>query len=143
MDVLPVIWTANASAPKRHMLVLFEHSGLCRTLGDVLAQTQVEKKPVGFAVRLTVVYSPDLHMLQTSTYWWLSTFRKLSDGIIVQEVNKRRVLATAAYATAVVGPIGHGWYSGLDVLARRYFLPGSLGFVAAKVRVETRQHELQ
>jgi protein Mpv17 len=52
------------------------------------------------------------------------------------EVNKRRVLATAAYATAVVGPIGHGWYTGLDVLARRYFLPGSLGFVAAKVALD-------
>lgn len=61
----------------------------------------------------------------------------------MQEVNKRRVLATAAYATAVVGPIGHGWYSGLDVLARRYFLPGSLGFVAAKVRADTSQHELR
>lgn len=52
---------------------------------------------------------------------------------LMQEVNKRRVAATAAYATAVVGPIGHGWYSGLDVFARRYFLPGTLSFVAAKV----------
>jgi hypothetical protein len=62
MGVLPVSWTANASMPRRTCWHCSEHLGLCRTLGDVLAQTQVEKKPVRFDIRLSVVYSPDLHM---------------------------------------------------------------------------------
>jgi protein Mpv17 len=51
-------------------------------------------------------------------------------------MDKRRLVATAAYATAVVGPIGHGWYTGLDWFARKHFAPRTFAFVAAKVALD-------
>lgn len=51
-------------------------------------------------------------------------------------IDKRRLIVTAAYATCVVGPVGHAWYSWLDAFARRHFVPGTLKFVGAKVVID-------
>jgi len=49
----------------------------------------------------------------------------LGDGIAQKQVegrqrlDLRRLLATGAYAGAVVGPVGHGWFSILDTVVQR------------------------
>ena len=63
----------------------------------------------------------------------------LGDGLAQVKVegkdvlDQRRLAATGLYAGAVVGPVGHGWYSGLDKFVLRYWRPATFGFVAAKV----------
>mmetsp|Transcript_14732 Transcript_14732/g.44507 ORF Transcript_14732/g.44507 Transcript_14732/m.44507 type:complete len:210 (-) Transcript_14732:1461-2090(-) len=51
-------------------------------------------------------------------------------------LDRKRLLATGAYATAVVGPVGNWWYGWLDMFARRHFVPKTLKFVAAKVVID-------
>lgn len=53
------------------------------------------------------------------------------------KLDKRRVLLTAAYGAAFVGPVGHAWYKWLDSAAARFFPPGSPAFIGAKVVVDT------
>ena len=65
-----------------------------RMLGDLLAQTKVEKK---------------------------------------ETLDRKRFAATGLYAGLIVGPIGHGWYSGLDSFVLRYYRPATFAFVASKV----------
>ena len=49
----------------------------------------------------------------------------LGDGIAQKQVEGRqrldfkRLFATGAYAGAVVGPVGHGWFSLLDIIVQR------------------------
>lgn len=52
------------------------------------------------------------------------------------KIDKKRLLTTAAYATCVVGPVGHAWYSWLDCFACKHFIPGTLKFVGAKVVID-------
>jgi len=50
-----------------------------------------------------------------------------------EKLDRKRFFATGAYAGLIVGPIGHGWYSGLDSFVLRYFRPATFAFVASKV----------
>ena len=109
-----------------------------RTLGDAIAQKQVEKKPVSKSAqsraagqvshlsRLCITCHEGCQLTSMVLTWRCAA----SCG---QVLDRRRLLATTAYATCFVGPIGHGWYSGLDWFARRHFAPRTLRFVGAKV----------
>jgi hypothetical protein len=50
----------------------------------------------------------------------------LGDGIAQKKVegrqrlDLRRLLSTGLYAGCVVGPLGHGWFSALDIIVQRY-----------------------
>lgn len=49
----------------------------------------------------------------------------------------RRTALTAGYGGLFIGPLGHAWYLGLDVAARRLLSPGTAGFIAGKVLADT------
>ena len=49
----------------------------------------------------------------------------------------RRGALVTAYGGLFVGPLGHGWYELLDKVARRYWAPGSVRCIAAKIAADT------
>jgi hypothetical protein len=53
------------------------------------------------------------------------------------EVDARRVVITAAFGAAFMGPVGHFWYHQLDVVCGRLLATGTPGFLAAKLIADT------
>lgn len=51
--------------------------------------------------------------------------------------NRRRVLLTGLYGAAIIGPMGHNWYQGLDRAVMSFCPAGSNAAVAAKVAADT------
>lgn len=52
------------------------------------------------------------------------------------ELDWRRLLLTSAFGGGVIGPLGHWWYSSLDVLCARFGAPGSAAFLLGKLLVD-------
>lgn len=74
-------------------------------------------------------------ILTTGALWSLGDV--LAQRVEKAPFNVRRNLLTAGYGALAVGPFGHAWYIGLDRAARRFFVPGSPTFIAAKVLADT------
>ncbi|KAL6764378.1 hypothetical protein V8C86DRAFT_2475061 [Haematococcus lacustris] len=54
-----------------------------------------------------------------------------------KHVDQRRLGLTAAFGAGFMGPVGHFWYLGLDVAARKLLSPGTARYVGAKVLADT------
>jgi protein Mpv17 len=55
----------------------------------------------------------------------------------IEQLDGRRVVATATFGAVFMGPIGHWWYLGLDVLCARLWSRSSKSFLAAKLLADT------
>lgn len=74
-------------------------------------------------------------VITTGLLWGIGdAFAQRLEG---HQFNQQRLLLSAAYGGACVGPLGHFWYLGLDRAARALFRPGGTAFIAAKVAADT------
>uniref|UniRef100_A0A7S0RWM4 Peroxisomal membrane protein MPV17 n=1 Tax=Chlamydomonas leiostraca TaxID=1034604 RepID=A0A7S0RWM4_9CHLO len=55
----------------------------------------------------------------------------------VQTVDKRRIGLTAGFGAGFMGPVGHFWYQGLDIMASKLLKPGTGPFLIGKVVADT------
>lgn len=122
------IWGAyERQLSRRPVLTQMATSCLLWGCGDVLAQRYAHAE---------LLRSEIQHPVQPGLPRSFLPYRVVERRRL-EELDSRRVVCTAAFGAAFMGPVGHFWYQQLDVVCAKLLATGSPAFLAAKVIADT------